>query len=186
MDWNVLWVYTGYEDRVREFLESKSSEITGLGEYKIMVPKRLVIEKKQHAVREIKKVLFPGYILIQAEDMSSIQRISRNTSKILKYLKHPDGNFGVIFPDEMLQVLYLLDDYAVIGVSDVFVENDRVRITGGPLLNYSGKITKIDRRKRRAKIEIKFNGVIHRIDVGINLLDHVKGGELENVIEFSV
>lgn len=61
----------------------------------------------------------------------------------------------------------------------MFVENDIVIVTSGPLCNYTGFIKKIDEHKRRAKVLFKFNGQDHFIDLSINFVCRAGEGEIK-------
>ena len=53
-----------------------------------------------------------------------------------------------------------------IGASLVkFDENDRIVVVEGPLKGIEGNIIKVDRRKKRAKIQIDFHGSFHTMDL---------------------
>ena len=65
----------------------------------------------------------------------------------------------------------MTDSDGVIGSSDVFVENDRILVTKGPLAKYDGFIKKIDRRKNRVTALFMFNGAQHYIDLSVNFIE---------------
>lgn len=53
-----------------------------------------------------------------------------------------------------------------IGTSVVrFDENDRIVVVEGPLQGLEGNIIKVDRRKKRAKVQIDVKGYVHAFDL---------------------
>ena len=55
-------------------------------------------------------------------------------------------------------------------MSRVFIENDRVIITSGPLKGNEALIKKIDRHKRRAYLEIEMFGRKVEAQVGLEIV----------------
>lgn len=83
------------------------------------------------------------------------------------------NEFEQIYPEEIGRVRSLMDDNGVIGMSDIIVESTQAKIVRGPLKDYKGAIHKINKRRRRAKIELSINGKVHLLDVGINVLEQL-------------
>lgn len=50
------------------------------------------------------------------------------------------------------------------------IENDKIIITDGPLMNLEGYITKIDRHKRIAYVDVELLGKITRVQVGLEII----------------
>ena len=73
--------------------------------------------------------------------------------------------------EEIANIVYMLDEEGVIGISDIYVENDRIIVTKGPLMNYDGLVKKVDRRNHRVKVLFMFNGESHFIDISVNLIE---------------
>jgi transcriptional antiterminator NusG len=80
-------------------------------------------------------------------------------------------------------IVAMVDERGVIGRSDIFVGDDRVIVTSGPLPHYEGHISRIDRRKGRARVLFQFDGQRRYADLAVNLLEKV-GGEARNGILF--
>lgn len=77
---------------------------------------------------------------------------------------------------EIANIVYMADDEGVIGISDIYVEEDRIVVTKGPLMNYDGCVKKVDRRNHRVKVLFMFNGESHYIDISVNLIEKYKQG----------
>jgi len=92
--------------------------------------------------------------------------------------------FHEIDLEEISSFIYMLNDDDTIESSNVFLEDDKIIVTSGPLLEYSGYIKKIDKRKNRAKILFKFSGQDHLIDVSINIIRKLEEIDMKNEIMF--
>ena len=62
----------------------------------------------------------------------------------------------------------MANEEGVIGLSNIVIDNDTVKVIDGPLRNYKGFVVKIDKHKGRARVLFKFNGQDHLIDLSVN------------------
>jgi len=172
MSWYALFVETGREEQVKKYIHHMMSFYDASVSYELLIAKREVREKKGGKVQIIVKRMFPGYILLETENILEFYLMLRaERSEYLYGVLRRDGYFKEIELEEISNVVYMTDSDGVIGSSDIFVENDRIIVTKGPLKNYDGLINKIDRRKRRVKAEFKFNGKTHYMDLSVNFIE---------------
>lgn len=186
MCWYALFVKTGYEDYIGLFLKKSMAKYTEYVSFRVLIPKRKLIEYSGGVQREVFRVMFPGYVLVETEQIKFIVNTLKRNSNFYRLLENGDLLSSIIQADEMCQILYLLDGNDVIDLSKVFVEKEKVRVISGPLMNYAGTIRKIDKRRNRAKVAFLFNGVERTIDLGIVVLGKLLGNEMENVFEGSI
>jgi transcriptional antiterminator NusG len=163
--WFVLFVLTGKEEKVKHILEQRFEN-----RLRFVVPKRKLRERKNGTWKEVTRVLFPGYLFINGIVTSETYYEMKDVPDIIKLLK--TGNeIAEIRPEEM-QILGRLISYdEVIGFSQVLCENDKVRVTDGPLTELEGCIVSIDKRKGRAKIMLTLMGELRTVDLGISILE---------------
>ena len=84
-----------------------------------------------------------------------------------------DSWFLEVRKEEIEQILMLADKKGIIDISKAFIENDRVRITDGPLKGREGIIIKTDKRKGRAKVKFSINEKLLSIDLGIEIIKKI-------------
>ncbi|MDR1181318.1 MAG: KOW motif-containing protein, partial [Bacteroidales bacterium] len=136
----------------------------------LLIPKRELEERKGGVVRKVQRVMFPGYVLAGTEDIIKLFQITYRVDDLLKILRH-EGVFREIRLDEISQIVYMADGDGVIGISDMeFDEGNHVHVLAGPLKGYDGWITKVDRRKQRAKVRFAFDGLWREIWLSVRLL----------------
>lgn len=173
MDWYALFVETGKEKVVQDYLRMSFEESVLFS----IVPQRKVPEKRQGTVHHVIKKMFPGYVLFKT-DMNNdtfhkIQKIPNSHYLVnhgTYYSKSKGACFSKIHEDEMALILRLIGEEEIIDYSKVVVENSSVFVTSGPLKGMEGRIQKVDKRKRRAKIRLDFMGVEKCVDVGIEVI----------------
>lgn len=169
MGWHAIFVETGKEDIVHTQI-SKLLEHLGYTDYELLIPKRRLKEKHQGKFIEIVKKMFPGYILIRADDPWNVFHKTRRFEHLYRFLNH-DQQMLEIRLEEIANIIYMVDEEGVIGISDIYVKDDRIVVTKGPLMHYDGLVKKVDRRNHRVKVLFMFNGERHYIDISVNLIE---------------
>ena len=148
MKWYVLRAAGGKEKKAKEYLE-KEIERSGLQDQvaQVLVPVKKEIVTKNGKRKAVDKLLFPGYVLIQAELSAKLENIIRNLVP---------GMSG--FADNAAETLV---NYEI---------GESVRITDGPFSGFSGVVDEIleDRSKvkvivvifgRKTQLELSFTQV---------------------------
>jgi len=184
--WYAFFVTTGKENIISTYLD-KILVTHDYISYELLVPRRELKEYKSGIVITKLKPLFPGYILIKTNTILLIYQILRNWwHRDMRAILRSNENFHEIKWEEIKIIKQLVNDEGIIKVSDIFLENNRVLITKGPLVNYTGIIKKVNRRKKRAKIILNFLNNKHDVDVSINCLEKINTTEIKNKINFNV
>lgn len=162
--WYALFVVTGEEDRVKERLSYRFSD-----EFKVLVPKRRLRERKNGNWFFNTRVLFPGYVLLYGNiDIDNYYKMKRIPG-LLKLLRS-NNDILEIGNREMYLISKLISNGDVIGFSNILLENGKVRVIDGPLLSMEGIIKEIDYRKGRAKVIMNFLGEERTVDLGISII----------------
>lgn len=173
MSWYAICVKTGYEDDFCRYTDIIRDQRYAEIEYTLLVPKRKIFERKQGIWREVVKTMFPGYVLLETDLIQDFFLHSRNSPHVIRFLRE-NSHFLEVKKDEIEQILRLADYQGLIEISKAFVENERVRITEGPLLGREGIIKKIDKRKGRAKVKFTINQKVFLIDLGIEFMKKIE------------
>lgn len=163
--WYALFVQSGQEERVKNILSHKLA-----GDLCYSVPKRCLRERRLGKWREVKRTLFPGYVLIHCEMTEELYYQMKGTEGLVKLLRDEEAPISI--PDEELSFLSdLLDDGVdEIGFSTLYREGDQVVVTEGPLKGMEGHIKKINKRKGRAQVQMTFMGEPRIIELGVEIM----------------
>ena len=182
MKWYVLRAAGGKEKKAKEYLE-KEIERSGLQDQvaQVLVPVKKEIVTKNGKRKAVDKLLFPGYVLIQAELSAKLENIIRNLVPGMSgFLTEKKTTSGAQF--ERIPVPIREDEaQRILGVQDENADNaaetlvnyeigESVRITDGPFTGFSGTVDEIleDRSKikvivvifgRKTQLELSFNQV---------------------------
>ena len=182
MKWYVLRTAGGKEKKAAEYLE-KEIERSGLQDQvsQVLVPVKKEIVTKNGKRKLVDKLLFPGYVLIQAELSAKLENIIRNLvpgmSGFLMEKKTTSGSQFERIPvpirdEEAARILGQQDENATSAAeTEVNYEiGESVRIIDGPFSGFSGTVDEIleDRSKikvivvifgRKTQLELNFTQV---------------------------
>ena len=163
--WYAVFVKTGQENLVKERLDYRFK-----GNPAVMIPKKIIKERKGGKWFRRVRNLFPGYIFIHGVmDEKNYKKLWQvpGLFKLLCTDREP-----VQIPDYEIEVFsHLFDKEDTIQESDIFMEGDQISIISGPLTALQGKILKVDKRKGRARVRLDFLGEERIIDLGVNIIE---------------
>lgn len=162
--WYALFVKSGSEERIADDLKRRIGD--GIDFH---VPKKLMKERKAGKWRNVIRPLFPSYVLAHGEITEQMYYLIKDVSDIYFVLK--DGYVPLeIRENEMRPILRFMDNYDVIGASDVMIKGDKVFVKNGPLKTYDGMIQSVNHRKGRAKVLFSFGGNPKIVELAVNIL----------------
>jgi transcriptional antiterminator NusG len=170
LPWYAVFVKTGEENKVKQRLDYRFK-----GNPSVLVPKKIIKERKHGKWYRRIRNLFPGYIFIHGVlDANSYKNLWQvpGLYKLLCTDREP-----VRIPRNEIEVFsHLFDKDDMIQESDIFMQGDKVVIVSGPLTALEGKILKVDKRKGRARVLISFLGEERVIDLGVNFIQPAGNG----------
>lgn len=160
--WYVLRVVSGKERKVKEYLD-KEIELSGWKKVitQVLCPMEKVfkIQSGKKVLRE--KILFPGYIMIEALDGklndTMIQTITSVTG-VIHFLGKE--NPTALRKTEVNKMFGNIDemDEKDIAFADSFMVGETVKITDGHFNDFNGTIEEINEEKKKLKVLVKIFG----------------------------
>jgi transcriptional antiterminator NusG len=164
MNWYAIFVETGFEEAVQQYLYFSLTDLHSL------IPKRIVPEKRNGKFEKALKKLFPGYILVQTKLNDEVYLNIKHIPHLIKVLGY-ETNYSPIDETEIAIILKLINNEGVIDYSKVLIENSMVHVKDGPLKGLEGLIVRLNKHTHRAKIKLNFMGEQRVIEVGIEMLE---------------
>ncbi|WP_071131030.1 transcription termination/antitermination protein NusG [Enterococcus timonensis] len=158
--WYVLHTYSGYENKVKANIESRAHTM-GMGDYiyRVVVPEETETETKNDKVKETKRKVFPGYVLVEMLMSDDSWYVVRNTPGVTGFVgSHGAGSKPApLLPDEINSILKSL------GMSTRTTElkvslGEVVQIIEGAFSGLSGEITEIDHDREKLIVNISMFG----------------------------
>jgi len=139
-------------------------------------PRRRVDIRRKGVIRQESAAVFPGYIFIEAEneDILAHQWEFRHTDGFYRFLKSNQNICPLADRDLELVLHFIKKTGPVAGISRVYFNaNARIVVVEGPLMGLEGKIIKVDKRKKRAKIKLNLYDDSFAIDLGFEVIGAV-------------
>ena len=151
--WYVVHTYSGYENKVASNLE-KAIENKSLGNMiqEVKIPTEIVTEIKDGKEKSTERKIFPGYVLVKMILNDKSWYIVRNTRGCTGFV----GRSTKPLPLSREEVKKL-------GVETENVElaynvGDVVSIIDGPLANMTGTVTSINKKTKKAYVNVSMFG----------------------------
>ena len=151
--WYVVHTYSGYENKVKTDLE-KTIKNRELEEYffDIIVPMEEQIEIKEGQRKTNLKKVFPGYVLVKMIVTEKTWYIVRNTRGVTGFVG--SGTDPIPLTDEEIRKM----GFEQVEVNVDYNVNDTVRIMDGPLTDFTGNVTEINKEKHKVKVLVSMFG----------------------------
>jgi transcriptional antiterminator NusG len=159
MDWYIIHTYSGFENKVKESLRSRA-EAFGFGERigEILIPTEDVVEMRSGKKVTSKRMLYPGYVLVQLEMDDELWHVVKNTPRVTGFV----GGGQVPTPltaDEVNQTLYRQKTSSEKPRPKMsFEKNDRVKIVDGPFANFTGAVDEVNEDRSTLKVMVTIFG----------------------------
>lgn len=166
MDWYAIFVETGYEDDVCYIIDRVMPYLLEGIEYRLLNPKRRLIERKKGVRKKVIRKMFPGYVFLSTNQIYDFFKRTRGLPRIIKILRNRE-QFCEVNWQEINQILEMVDREGIVDISKGFITGQQVQIIDGPLLGKEGIIRKVDKRKCRVKVEFVVNECSFFIDLGL-------------------
>ena len=126
---------------------------------------------KGKCVEEINDYL-PGYVFLYTEKPIREFRKMWTVEGVLRLLGRREEGYRLSGGDLRFANMICAND-GVIGIIKAYEEGDRIKLTDESLPGYEGDIIKVDRRKGRAQILVRFDSKEVKLWVGFDLISKV-------------
>lgn len=174
--WYVLHTYSGYENKVKENLESRAQSM-GMEDYifRAVVPEEEETEVKNGKQKTEMKKTFPGYVLVEMVMSDESWFIVRNTPGVTGFVgSHGSGSKPApLLPEEIDHILNDLGINLQQKGTDYEI-GETVKITDGAFSDTTGKITEIDEEHRKLKVDVDMFGRMTSAEVDFESVEKQK------------
>jgi transcriptional antiterminator NusG len=157
--WFIIHTYSGFEQKVADSLKSRA-EAFGFAPQigQILIPTEEVVELRNGKKVTSKRMLYPGYVLVEMEMNDELWHAVKATPRVTGFVG--GGNSPVpLSADEVNSILYRQassTDRPRPKLS--FEKNENVRIVDGPFTNFSGKIDEVNQERNTLRVMVTIFG----------------------------
>lgn len=157
--WFIIHTYSGFENKVAESLRTRS-EAFGFADKigHILIPTEEVVELRGGKKVTSKRLVYPGYVLVEMEMNDELWHAVKNTPRVTGFV----GGATQPVPltaDEVNSILYRQASSAERPRPKMsFEKGDSVRIVDGPFANFSGKVDEVNSERGTLRVMVTIFG----------------------------
>lgn len=158
-NWYIIHAYSGFENKVAESLRTRAQAFgfaNRLGQ--ILIPTEEVVELRNGKKIISKRLLYPGYVLVEMEMDDELWHAVKSTPRVTGFVG--GGTKPVpLTADEVNAVLYRQNYPAERPRPKMtFEKNETVKIIDGPFTNFSGKVDEINTERNTLRVMVTIFG----------------------------
>src|SRR5579863_186258 len=157
--WFIVHTYSGFEQKVAESLRSRSQAFGFADKIgQILIPTEEVVELRGGKKVTSKRLVYPGYVLVQMEMNDELWHAVKATPRVTGFVG--GGSTPVpLSADEVNQILYRQASSAERPRPKMnFEKNETVRIIDGPFANFSGKVDEVNAERGTLRVMVTIFG----------------------------
>jgi len=159
MNWYIIHTYSGFENKVAESLKARASAYGFMDKIgQVLIPTEEVVELRNGKKVTSKRLLYPGYVMVQIAMDDELWHQVKNTPRVTGFVG--GGNTPVpLSADEVNSILYRQASSAERPRPKLtFEKNETVRIVDGPFTNFSGKVDEINTERNTLRVMVTIFG----------------------------
>ena len=158
-NWFIIHTYSGFEQKVADSLRSRA-EAFGFADKigQILIPTEEVIELRAGKKVTSKRMLYPGYVLVEMEMNDELWHAVKATPRVTGFVG--GGTMPVpLTADEVNSILYRQERSAEHPRPKLnFEKGENVRIIDGPFTNFSGKVDEVNPERNTLRVLVTIFG----------------------------
>jgi len=158
-NWYIIHTYSGFEQKVADSLRSRA-EAFGYADKigQILIPTEEVVELRGGKKVTSKRMLYPGYVLVEMEMSDELWHAVKDTPRVTGFVG--GGADPVpLSPQEVDQILNRQASSADRPRPKLtFEKNETVRIIDGPFTNFSGKVDEVNAERNTLRVLVTIFG----------------------------
>jgi len=157
--WYIIHTYSGFERKVAESLRTRADAFgfgTQIGQ--ILIPEEEVVELRNGKKVTSKRLLYPGYVVVQMEMNDELWHRVKDTPRVTGFVG--GGQTPVpLSADEINKMLYRQTTPGERPRPKMtFEKNETVRIIDGPFANFQGKVDEINSERNTLRVLVTIFG----------------------------
>jgi len=159
MHWYIVHAYSGFENKVAESLRGRAQAFGFAHRVgQILIPTEEVIELRNGKKVTSKRLLYPGYVLVEMEMDDELWHAVKSTPRVTGFVG--GGTKPVpLTADEVNAVLYRQQSSAERPRPKLtFEKNETVKIVDGPFTNFSGKVDEVNTERNTLRVMVTIFG----------------------------
>jgi transcription termination/antitermination protein NusG len=155
--WYAIHTYSGHENKVMTNIQRRAESMNLTHKVgQILVPTETETRTRNNKKVEVKRKVYPGYVMIEMELDDSTWYLVKSTTGVIGFI--PPGSKPVPLQEKEVKELLSQGEGAAPVVVVKFEKGEVVRVTSGPFTEFTGKIEEVQPDKEKLKVLISIFG----------------------------
>ncbi|MCE5306953.1 MAG: transcription termination/antitermination protein NusG [Acidobacteriales bacterium] len=157
--WYIIHTYSGFEQKVADSLRTRAQAFgysDKIGQ--VLIPTEEVVELRGGKKVTSKRMLYPGYVLVEMEMSDDLWHAVKDTPRVTGFV----GGGTAPVPLSAQEVDQILNRQATSADRPrpklTFEKNETVRIIDGPFTNFSGKVDEVNAERNTLRVLVTIFG----------------------------
>lgn len=170
-NWYAMQVRSGREEEIVRACQIFCSRYS-LNE--CFIPKCKRMKKFKGQWHHVEEILFRGYVFMISDHVDDLFVELKKVPDLTKLLGNDGEDIYPIYKQEAMFLTQFGGRHHVVEMSLGYIEGDKIYITEGPLMGQEGQVTRIDRHKRIAYVNVSLFGRETTVKVGLEIISKNK------------
>jgi transcriptional antiterminator NusG len=169
-DYYVVHTYSGYEQRVKANLENRITSMNMEDQiFEVIIPTEDAVEIKGGKKQNVKRKVFPGYVLVRMDLDDDSWYVVRNTPAVTGFVGPPGARPVPLSYREVEAILAEPEEGETSVVTKVDYEiSENIRVTSGPFADFTGTISEINADASKLKVLVSIFGRETPVELGFD------------------
>ena len=168
-DFYVVHTYAGYEQKVKANLESRIQSMNMEDRiFDVIIPTEDAVEIKAGKKQNVKRKVFPGYVLVRMDLDDDSWYVVRNTPAVTGFVGPPGAKPVPLSLKEVESILREPEEGEEVVPSVEYEEGENIRVTSGPFADFTGTISEINADQSKLKVLVSIFGRETPVELGFD------------------
>lgn len=170
--WYAVHTYSGHENKVKTNIERRAETMNLKDKiFRILVPTDTEVRTRSGKKTEVKRKVFPGYVLIDMVLDDATWYLVKSTTGVTGFVS--SGNKPVPLQDrEVRDILEALEPGAH-RPRAIWEKGQVVRVTAGPFADFTGKIEDVNDQREKLRVLISLFGRDTPVELDFNQVEKI-------------
>jgi len=177
MNWYVLHVLSGHENKVKNYIDAEAP-LSDVAERigRIVVPAEEKIEMRNGKKKVIIKKFLPSYVLIEMDLTKETQYFISNVPSVTSFFG-PARRPERLKPSEVERILGQIDASKAREVPEMkYIPGDKVKVIDGPFSDFTGTVEDVNPLKSKVKVTVSIFGRPTPVELDVLQIESLKSG----------
>jgi len=170
--WYAVHTYSGHENKVKINIERRAGSMNLQDKiFRILVPTDTETRNRNGKKAEVKRKVFPGYVLIDMVLDDATWYLVKSTTGVTGFVS--SGNKPVPLQEREIRDILDAIEGVVARPKMTWEKGQVVRVTAGPFADFTGKIEDVQEQREKLRVLISIFGRDTPVELDFNQVEKI-------------